>query len=89
MMEDPELALVCSRSARATAADYDTDRCVSRVLECYGNLIAAHPGRTEGDPTAWDRLLAGIGIEWNLLVEKMSAAAAAVSEPPATEELLD
>jgi glycosyltransferase involved in cell wall biosynthesis len=89
MMEDPELALVCSRSARATAADYDTDRCVSRVLECYGNLIAAHPGRTEGDPTAWDRLLAGIGIEWNLLVEKMSAAAAAVSEPPATEALLD
>lgn len=89
LMEDPELALVCSRNARTTAADYDTGRCVARVLDCYTHLIATHPGRTEGDPTAWDRLLSGIGIEWSLLVEKISAAAAAVNETPATEALLD
>lgn len=89
MMEDPELALVCSRNARSTAAEYDTARCITRVLECYENLIASQPRRPETDPTAWDRLLAGIGIEWNLLVEKMSAAAAAVGETPATEAALD
>lgn len=88
LMEDPELAQACSRHARDTAADYDTDRCVGRVLDCYSRLIATRPERTAGDPTAWDRLLSGIGIEWNLLVEKMSAAAAAVTEEtPATEVL--
>jgi len=89
LMEDLELTVVCSRNARATAADYDTGRCVARMLDCYTNLIASYPGRAEGDPTAWDRLLSGIGIEWSLLVEKMSAAAAAVNETPATEALLD
>ncbi len=89
LMEDPELSRICSGTARATAADYDTGRCVARVLECYTNLIADYQGRMEEDPTAWDRLLSGIEIEWSLLLGKVSAAAAAVSETPAAEELID
>jgi hypothetical protein len=59
------------------------------MLECYEELTGNHRRRAAADPQPWDRLLAGIEIEWNLLVGKLSAAAAAVSETPATEARLD
>jgi hypothetical protein len=59
------------------------------VLQCYEQLVARNGKSRELDLTPWDRLLTGIGIEWNLLVEKMSAAAAAVMETPATKAHLD
>ncbi len=89
LLHDPELFQLCAANSRASAAAFDTDRCVARVLDCYTGLIAARGPRPDADPTAWDRLLAGIGVEWSLLVEKMSAAAAAVGETSATEALLD
>ena len=89
LMGDPELSRICAGKARSTAADYDTEHCVARVLDCYTNLIASSSERTDESPSAWDRLLSGIEIEWSLLVGKVSAAAAAVNETPATENLLD
>jgi glycosyltransferase involved in cell wall biosynthesis len=88
LLHDP--ARFPSSAARASAADYASDRCVDRVLDCYAALIDRQPrGPAAADSGAWDRLLAGIGVEWSLLVEKMSAAAAAVGETPATEARLD
>ena len=59
------------------------------VIECYEKLIA-HDGRKRKlNLTAWDRLLSGIEIEWDLFVEKLSAGAAAVVETQATKAHLD
>lgn len=89
LLSDPELFDLCALNARDTVTEYSLDRCVSRVLDSYAGLINTRGSLGATDPTAWNRLLAGIGIEWSLLVEKMSAAAAAVSETPATEVGLD
>ena len=90
LLRDPALFATCAAGAPVSAAAFATDRCIDRVLDCYAALIDRHPRGSPGaDPGAWDRLLAGIDVEWSLLVEKMSAAAAAVSETPATEAVLD
>lgn len=86
LLHDPALSASYSRAARNSAASYDRDHCIDRVLDCYAALIERHPHDPgAADPGTWDRLLAGISVEWSLLVEKMSAAAAAVSPSPATE----
>ncbi len=41
--------------------------------------------RPDADPGPWDRLLGRMEVEWNLLAEKTSALAAAVSKTPASE----
>ena len=80
----------CADGARTTANDYDTGRCVSRLLDCYHDLVQRYQTGGRSDLAPWDRLLAGIEIEWNLLVEKMSAAAAAaMSQHPAAGSRLD
>lgn len=89
ILHEPELSRLCSENAREAAEDYSTDRCVRCVLRCYEQLIARNGHPWEVDFSPWDRFLTGIGIEWDLLVEKMSAAAAAVSETPATKASLD
>jgi glycosyltransferase involved in cell wall biosynthesis len=89
LMNHTEASRRCSDGARSTAKEYDTDCCVTRLLECYQDLVRRYQARGRADLAPWDRLLTGIEIEWNLLVEKMSAAAAAVSEPPAPETSLD
>ncbi|MES2466632.1 MAG: glycosyltransferase [Verrucomicrobiota bacterium] len=89
LMNEPGLSQRCAEQARQTAEDYSTERCTGRMLECYEELTGNHRRRAAADPQPWDRLLAGIDIEWNLLVGKLSAAAAAVSETPATEARLD
>ncbi len=89
LMNDTGLSRRCTGQARETAEAYSTGRCAGRMLECYQELTENHPRRAAADPQPWDRLLAGIDIEWNLLVGKLSAAAAAVSETPAREARLD
>ena len=89
LMNDTGLSRRCAEQARQSVEDYSTARCAGRMLECYQELIGNHRRRAAADPQPWDRLLAGIDIEWNLLVGKLSAAAAAVSETPATEARLD
>lgn len=89
LMNDTGLSRRCAEQTRETAEDYSTERCAGRMLVCYQTLIGNHRRSAAADPQPWDRLLAGIDIEWNLLVGKLSAAAAAVSETPATEARLD
>ena len=89
LMNDTGLSQRCAEQARQSAEDYSTERCTGRMLECYQELTGNHRRRAAADPQPWDRLLAGIDIEWNLLVGKLSAAAAAVSETPAKEARLD
>lgn len=74
-------------SALATAESYGTHACVSRMLESYQELIDQKQPFDESDSTLWDRMVENMRIEWGLLVEKMSAAAAAVVETPAGEEV--
>lgn len=89
LMDDAEQSRRMAEAARGTAEGYSIKRCVRRMLDCYEDVIARHEPSSNPDPMPWDRFLTGVGIEWELLVEKMSAAAAAVNETPATEADLD
>ena len=76
-------------SARLSAQQYDTERCTGEMIACYSELVASQRSLEETDSTPWDRLIAGIEIEWELLAAKVSAVTAAVIETPATEARLD
>ncbi len=89
MLDNPELFQFCEENASHTAQLYGEERSVLCVLHCYKQLIAEHQQPTSVDFTGWDRLLATIGIEWDLFVEKMSAASAAVLTSPTTQPHFD
>lgn len=89
IMQDPELTQYCAENARQTADDYSIDRSVQSLLTCYEKLIEEHVPPRHVDFTPWEQFLAGVRIEWDLLMEKMSAASAAVIETPANKARLD
>ena len=89
LMTDAELSRRCAENARRIADEYGTDRCANRMIACYQETIARHDRLADEDPMPWDRLIAGIGVEWDLISAKVSAAAAAVIITPATEASLD
>jgi 1,2-diacylglycerol 3-alpha-glucosyltransferase len=89
LLEDATGLQRMAEAARLTANDYATGHCIQRLLDCYGKTIARHKPSSNPDPMPWDRFLTGVGIEWELLVEKVTAAAASVAETPATEASLD
>jgi glycosyltransferase involved in cell wall biosynthesis len=66
-----------SAAARGSALEFSLEKCADRVLDLYGRLIRDF-SRSTADAGPWDRLLARLEIEWNLLVEKTTALAAAV-----------
>jgi glycosyltransferase involved in cell wall biosynthesis len=76
-------------SALATAVSYGTRACVARILVSYHELIDRKLPMVETDTTLWDRMMENMRIEWNLLMEKMSAAAAVVETPASGEVKLD
>jgi 1,2-diacylglycerol 3-alpha-glucosyltransferase len=88
-IHDPEHYQFCAANVRATAERYSTEWAVGSMLDRYQQLIADHEHPHEVDFTPWDRLVSGIGTEWDLFMEKMSAASAAVNETPATKAQLD
>jgi hypothetical protein len=59
------------------------------VLHCYTHLVAEHQNPANVEFTGWDRLLATIGVEWDLFAEKMSAQSAATMKTPATQASID
>ena len=59
------------------------------MIHAYQETIARHDRLLDEDPMPWDRFIAGVGVEWELLSAKVSAAAAAVIVTPATEASLD
>jgi 1,2-diacylglycerol 3-alpha-glucosyltransferase len=75
--------------ARQSVRTYGLDVCADRILELYEQLIEEHSHREDADPGPWDRLLGRLEIEWNLLIEKTSALAAAVIDTEATRSHLD
>lgn len=89
IMNDDELSRRCAARARESAAEYETGRCTERMIYIYQETIARHERLSEEDPMPWDKFIAGIGVEWELLSAKVSAAAAAVMVTPATEASLD
>ena len=89
LMDDQAFSRACSERARHSAEAYATDHCARRMIACYEELIESHDRLFDSDPMPWDRLMASVEVEWDLLSAKMSAAAAAVIETPATEASLD
>ncbi len=89
LMTDRDLSRRCADNARRIAEDYETGRCADRMIECYRETIERHDRLADEDPMPWDRIIEGIGMEWDLLSAKVSAAAAAVIVTPATEAGLD
>jgi len=76
-------------AARRSVREFGLDVCADRMLDLYDSLIDQNLRREDADPGPWDRLLARLEIEWNLLVEKTSALTAAVVETEATRSQLD
>ncbi len=89
LMEDSAFSSACAEEARRTAAAYDTETCAREMVACYEELAAGREHIAAEDAMPWDRFLAGMEAEWGLLSAKVSAAAAAVIETPATEASLD
>ncbi len=75
--------------ARQSVRTFGLDVCADRILELYEQLVEEHSHREDADPGPWDRLLGRLEIEWNLLIEKTSALAAAVVDTEATRSTLD
>jgi len=75
--------------SRQSLRTFGLDVCADRILELYEQLVKEHAQREDADPGPWDRLLGRLEIEWNLLVEKTSALAAAVVKTDATRSQLD
>ena len=74
-----------SEGAKKTAAEFSLQKCADRMLALYERLAPDRSAQREWDVDPWDRLLGRLEIEWNLLVEKTSAlAAAATIETEAT-----
>lgn len=89
LMTDEAFSQACSAKARESAEEYGTDHCARQMIACYEQLIESHDRIFDDDPMPWDRLVASVEVEWDLLSAKVSAAAAAVIETPATEASLD
>jgi glycosyltransferase involved in cell wall biosynthesis len=85
LVTDTGVAAHCSVHARQSALAFDTERCFTRLLGCYERLVRSYRATTPPDPLSWDRVLASLEVEWNLIVEKLAAAAAAMSETGSTK----
>ncbi len=89
LLSDADFRHRCAEGASATAAEYDRDVTTDRIISLYGELIEAAAEDRAEDFTPWDRLLNGIGVEWDLTVAKLAAVAAVVAATPATEAQID
>lgn len=78
----------CSAGAVETAAAFDTNLCVNRMLQLYAGLIEGYTTSDREEWTQWNRVISGIEIEWDLLAGKLSAAAAAMIQTPETSATL-
>jgi glycosyltransferase involved in cell wall biosynthesis len=74
-----------STAARRSAREFSMEKCADHVLDLYGRLVRDFTRSATGDAGPWDRLLARLEIEWNLIVEKTTALAAAAVETDAVK----
>jgi glycosyltransferase involved in cell wall biosynthesis len=73
--------------ARSSAREFSVEACADRLLDIYARLVRESSPRSATDAGPWDRLLGRLEIEWNLLVEKTTALAAAVEVDAIRSEL--
>jgi glycosyltransferase involved in cell wall biosynthesis len=76
-------------AARKSAGEFSLEKCADRMLKLYDRLVRESGRSPDADSGPWDRLLGRLEIEWNLLVEKTAALAAAARETEATKRQLD
>jgi glycosyltransferase involved in cell wall biosynthesis len=89
LTDNPDRLRQLSAGARQTASRFSVEACADRVLELYDGLVRDVARDQTAGEGPWDRLLARLEIEWNLLVEKTSALAAAAVETEATKSRMD
>lgn len=89
IIQNPELTRYCAENARQAAEVYSIEHSARSLLTCYEKLIEEHIPPRHVDFTPWEQFLAGVHIEWELLVEKISAASAAVIETSANKAHFD
>lgn len=89
LMDDEKHSAHCGAAAGEIARRYDTAPCIERLIGFYEATLKGHNRTLDRNPQPWDRLIAGVGAEWDLMTAKMTAAAAAVVTSPATEATLD
>jgi glycosyltransferase involved in cell wall biosynthesis len=75
--------------ARRSAGEFSIETCADQLLKVYEELVRTSSPRLAPDADPWDRLLARLEIEWNLLVEKTTALAAAAVETETTRSRLE
>jgi glycosyltransferase involved in cell wall biosynthesis len=78
-----------SKAAQETAREFSLEKCADRALDLYHRLVIAYQRGPATDPGPWDRMLGRLEIEWNLLVEKTAALAAAARETELTQTRLE
>jgi glycosyltransferase involved in cell wall biosynthesis len=88
VVQDAERLKQLRAAAQRTARNFSIETCSDRLLEVYTALVRDSSPRLETDAGPWDRLLARLEIEWNLIVEKTTALAAAAVETEATKSEL-
>ncbi len=75
-------------AARAadTARNYSSRECAKRMISSYERLVEDWTGDGREHHSEWDRIVAGIEVEWELFAARVSAAAAALADDkPGTE----
>ncbi|MFP4261293.1 MAG: glycosyltransferase [Opitutales bacterium] len=79
-----------SEAARKTAKDYDTAVCAEKMLDAYERMAAEHRrGAVAELPDFWQRLLADLEVEWELVAAKSAAIRAAFEREKNPEVSLD
>lgn len=89
LVRDPVRRDAMSARAQETAREFSTAKCAGAVMELYGGLAPSRRVEAERDTGSWDRLVAGIEVEWDLLAAKFNAVAAGISETHPVEARLD
>jgi 1,2-diacylglycerol 3-alpha-glucosyltransferase len=74
--------------ARKYAQNFKVEVCADRMLDLYQHHIELNHEKHVEEPGTWDAFLNRLSIEWELLVEKSAALAAALVETNATNTQL-
>lgn len=86
---DPARLEKLHQRAQRSIEPFSVEHRTDHLVELYDRLVAGATQRGEPDPGPWDRLLARLEIEWNLLAQKTTALAAAVVETDATRARIE
>lgn len=79
-----------SEAARQTAESYDTDACAAKMLDAYEHMTDENRAVADVElPDFWQRILAELEVEWDLVAAKSAAIRAAFERKKKSEVSLD